>query len=95
MGKLRRSLQTVLEQADPEVVVSCYPVYSHLIQDLYREHNQRPFPLITVVTDSISVCSAWFRAPSDIFVVANEPTASGSDASRSAGRCRADYRLSS
>ena len=75
MGKLREALTTVLRNAEPDVVVSTYPVYAHLIQDIYREHAERPFRFITIVTDSISVCSAWYRAPSDLFVVANEPTA--------------------
>lgn len=75
MGKLRRTLATLLNEAEPDVVVSTYPVYGHLIQDIYRGHAERPFRFITVVTDSISVCSAWYRAPSDIFIVANEPTA--------------------
>jgi UDP-N-acetylglucosamine:LPS N-acetylglucosamine transferase len=75
MGKLRDSLAAVLRDTEPDVVVSCYPVYAHLIQDIFREHADRPFRFITVVTDSISVCSAWYRAPSDLFVVANEPTA--------------------
>jgi UDP-N-acetylglucosamine:LPS N-acetylglucosamine transferase len=75
LGKLRESLASVLSQTDPDVVVSCYPVYGHLIQDIFKDHAERPFRFITVVTDSISVCSAWFRAPSDLFVVANEPTA--------------------
>src|ERR1022692_2743385 len=75
MGKLRDSLAAVLRDTEPDVVVSCYPVYAHLIQDIFHEHAERPFRFITVVTDSISVCSAWYRAPSDLFVVANEPTA--------------------
>lgn len=75
MGKLRRALTAVLHETEPDVVVSTYPVYAHLIQDIYRGYAERPFRFITVVTDSISVCSAWFRAPSDLFVVANEPTA--------------------
>lgn len=75
MGKLRESLAAVLRDTEPDVVVSCYPVYGHIIQDIFREHAERPFRFITVVTDSISVCSAWYRAPSDLFVVANEPTA--------------------
>jgi UDP-N-acetylglucosamine:LPS N-acetylglucosamine transferase len=75
MGKLRESLAAVLHDTEPDVVVSCYPVYAHIIQDIFRDHAERPFRFITVVTDSISVCSAWYRAPSDLFVVANEPTA--------------------
>jgi processive 1,2-diacylglycerol beta-glucosyltransferase len=75
LGKLRDSLAAVLHDAEPDVVVSCYPVYSHIIQDIFRDHAERPFRFITIVTDSISVCSAWYRAPSDLFVVANSPTA--------------------
>lgn len=74
MGRLRRSLSTVLDEAEPDVVVSTYPVYAHVLQDIYKGHAERPFRLITVVTDSISVCSAWYRAPSDLLVVANQPT---------------------
>lgn len=75
MGKLRNSLEAVLRDSEPEVVVSCYPVYAHLIAEIYKEYPHYPFELITVITDSISVCSAWYRAHSDIFIVANEPTA--------------------
>jgi processive 1,2-diacylglycerol beta-glucosyltransferase len=75
MGKLRDSLAAVLHDTEPDVVVSCYPVYSHIIQDIFRDHAERPFRFITVVTDSISVCSAWYRAPSDLFVVSDAPTA--------------------
>jgi UDP-N-acetylglucosamine:LPS N-acetylglucosamine transferase len=74
MGKLRDSLAAVLHDTEPDAVVSCYPVYSHIIQDIFRDHAERPFRFITVVTDSISVCSAWYRAPSDIFVVSDALT---------------------
>ncbi len=37
--------------------------------------HERPFRLITVVTDSITINSAWFRAPSDFFCVANDASA--------------------
>ncbi|MDB6131323.1 MAG: UDP-N-acetylglucosamine:LPS N-acetylglucosamine transferase fused to family phosphoesterase, partial [Verrucomicrobiales bacterium] len=37
--------------------------------------KERPFPFLTVITDSISVNSAWFRASSDYFAVANQLTA--------------------
>jgi UDP-N-acetylglucosamine:LPS N-acetylglucosamine transferase len=75
MTRLRDSLAQVLHDTEPDEVVSTYPVYGHLIQELFRDHAERPFRFVTVVTDSISVCSAWYRAPSDLFIVANEPTA--------------------
>jgi UDP-N-acetylglucosamine:LPS N-acetylglucosamine transferase len=75
MRKNRACLGELLRKTNPDVVVSTYPVYSHLIGELFRD-RPRSFRLITVITDSISVCAAWFHAPSDIFVVADEATAS-------------------
>lgn len=75
LGRLRDRLAAVLHDTEPDCVVSTYPVYGHLIEDIYRDHAERPFRFITIVTDSISVCSAWFRAPSDLFIAANQPTA--------------------
>jgi UDP-N-acetylglucosamine:LPS N-acetylglucosamine transferase len=73
--RLQSMLEKILAETQPDCVVSTYPVYAHVIQKIYRDHHERPFRLITIVTDSISVNSAWFRAPSDFFCVANEATA--------------------
>jgi processive 1,2-diacylglycerol beta-glucosyltransferase len=74
LGKLREALAAVLHDTEPDAVVSCYPVYSHILRDIFRDHAERPFRFITVVTDSTSVCSAWYRAPSDLFVVTDATT---------------------
>ncbi|MGB7747315.1 MAG: PHP domain-containing protein [Verrucomicrobiia bacterium] len=73
--RLQCTLEKVLEETQPDCVVSTYPVYAHVIKKIYRDHHERPFRLVTVVTDSITVNSAWFRAPSDYFCVANDATA--------------------
>jgi processive 1,2-diacylglycerol beta-glucosyltransferase len=75
MRKNRACLGELLRKTNPDVVVSTYPVHSHLIAELFRD-RPRSFRLITVITDSISVCAAWFHAPSDVFVVADDSTAS-------------------
>jgi len=74
-GNLRRALSVVLQETQPDCVVATYPAYGQVIQSLYHDHAERPFRLITVVTDSISVNSSWYRAASDWFCVANEDTA--------------------
>ncbi len=74
-GKLKSALAGILETAQPDCVLSTYPVYGHVIQEIYRDHSERPFRFITVVTDSISINSSWYRAPSDWFCVPNEATA--------------------
>src|ERR1041384_6062470 len=75
LTKLQRELAELLREAQPDVVVSTYPVYAHILNELFRDHAERPFRFITIVTDSITVNSAWFRAPSDLFCVPNEETA--------------------
>ncbi len=75
MSKLKGALQDIVDEYGPDIIVSTYPVYGHIIQEVYQDHAERPFRLITVVTDSISVNSFWYRAPSDLFCVANEATA--------------------
>src|SRR5215469_2519143 len=72
--RLQITLEKVLAESQPDCVVSTYPIYGHVIKKIYAHHHERPFRFITVVTDSISINSAWFRAPSDYFCVANEAT---------------------
>jgi UDP-N-acetylglucosamine:LPS N-acetylglucosamine transferase len=74
-GNLKAAVEQILAQTQPDCVLSTYPVYAHVIREIYRDHSERPFRFITVVTDSISVNSSWFRAPSDWYCVANEATA--------------------
>ena len=74
LGKMRRGLGELLSREQPDTIVSTYPVYAHLITQLFPHESSVPFRVITVVTDSISVCSAWYLANSHLFVVANDAT---------------------
>src|SRR5208283_2166698 len=73
--RLQNTLEKVLAETQPDCVVSTFPVYAHVIKKICQNHHERPFRFITVVTDSITVNSAWFRAPSDFFCVANDTAA--------------------
>ncbi|MGZ8920213.1 MAG: MGDG synthase family glycosyltransferase [Limisphaerales bacterium] len=75
MARLRDALRDILEEYQPDCLISTYPLYAHVIQEIYRDHSERPFRFITIVTDSISVNSLWYRAKSDYFCVANDATA--------------------
>lgn len=74
-SRLQKTLERVLSDTQPDCVVSTYPIYGHVIKKIYANYHERPFRFITVVTDSISINSAWFRAPADYFCVANDATA--------------------
>src|SRR5580704_8916732 len=81
-SRLKNALGDIVHETQPDCIVSVYPVYASVIQELYRDHSERPFRFITVVTDSITVNSAWFRAPSDLYCVPDDATA---DVLRNAG----------
>jgi processive 1,2-diacylglycerol beta-glucosyltransferase len=72
--RLQIMLEKILNETQPDCVVSTYPVYGHVIKKIFQSH-ERPFKFITIVTDSITINSAWFRAPSDYFCVANDASA--------------------
>ena len=74
-GPLQRALAELLEATQPDCVVSTYPTYGQLIHSMFRDHCERPFRFVTVITDAGSVNSVWHRAPSDQFVVCDDATA--------------------
>ena len=71
----REALTARLAQDKPAAVVSTYPFYGYLLDEIARRGGPRDFRKITVVTDSISVNSIWHRCESDFFCVPNEETA--------------------
>jgi UDP-N-acetylglucosamine:LPS N-acetylglucosamine transferase len=75
LGPLRESLAGLLEATRPDCVISTYPTYAQVIQTMFRDPGERPFRLVTVVTDAGSINSVWYRAPSDRFVVCDDETA--------------------
>jgi processive 1,2-diacylglycerol beta-glucosyltransferase len=75
LGRLERSLVDVLEATHPDCVVSTYPTYAQLINNLFRDHCEKPFRLVTIVTDARSINSVWYRSPSDAYVVCDSETA--------------------
>lgn len=72
---LHRAMRRLVLEEKPDAIVSTYPIYSHVLDLLFPNTAQRGFRVFTVVTDSISVCSAWYRAYSDAFIVPNQLTA--------------------
>lgn len=75
LTRMRRAMDSLLQSYRPDVVVSTYPIYNYLIDDIFEDGRRRHFRQVTVITDSISVNSLWYRSTSDSFIVANEQTA--------------------
>jgi processive 1,2-diacylglycerol beta-glucosyltransferase len=69
-----RRLEALLASERPTVVCSTYPVYPFLLEKL-RQDGRLRVPHYTVVTDSISINSLWWRADCAGWFVPNEDTA--------------------
>ena len=81
-----RRLESLLASERPTVVCSTYPVYPFLLERLRRD-GRLTVPHYTVVTDSISINSLWWRADCAGWFLPNEDTAevmraAGLDSSR-------------
>lgn len=74
-GRAARRLRGLLADFRPDVVVSTYPGYGHLLDHLYAGQPPRPFVQVTIVTDSLTVNRVWHTGHSDWYLVPNEPTA--------------------
>jgi UDP-N-acetylglucosamine:LPS N-acetylglucosamine transferase len=75
LGRLRESLAEMIEITKPDCVVCTYPTYPQLLNSLFRDHCEKPFRLVTVITDAGSINSIWYRHESDLYMVCDSQTA--------------------
>jgi processive 1,2-diacylglycerol beta-glucosyltransferase len=59
----RRLLGRIIAEKQPVAIVSTYPVYAWLLNELRREGHVF-CPHHTVVTDALTINSVWYRSPS-------------------------------
>jgi processive 1,2-diacylglycerol beta-glucosyltransferase len=69
---LKRKLAQLIDRTQPDVIVSVYPAYAHLLEEIMGSGECKR---IVVVTDSITINAIWYRCRADYFLVANEQTA--------------------
>lgn len=72
---LRREFAETLARFRPDTVISVYPLYGYLIAEAAQVAGITPPRMLTIVTDSITVNSVWYRCGADTFLVANDDTA--------------------
>lgn len=70
----RRLLGKIIEERKPVALVSTYPVYAWLLNQLQREGKAR-CPHFTVITDALTINSLWYRAKSDAWFVTDRDSA--------------------
>ncbi len=74
---LKKNLGRLLDRFQPDVVVSTFPPYPYLLQQILgtNPESMRSCKNVAIVTDSITVNAIWYRSPADYFIVANEQSA--------------------
>jgi len=70
---LKKHFAGLLERFQPEAVVSTFPPYPYLLQQILG--RDKHCKSVVVVTDSITVNAIWYRCIADYFLVPNEQSA--------------------
>ena len=75
LGRVKRKLAQKIESYQPDVIVSVYPTYSHLLDEILGPAGSGKPRRIVMITDSITINAIWFRCRADYFLVPNAETA--------------------
>lgn len=68
---LQEALLQLLERDKPKLILSTYPLYSKLLEQVASKLPDSP-PIYTVITDSTTIHPTWFLAPSQRCFVADQ-----------------------
>jgi processive 1,2-diacylglycerol beta-glucosyltransferase len=72
---LKKQLRRMLARLQPNVIVSVYPAYPHMLDEMLGPNPLPNQKRVVVITDSISVNAIWYRCAADYFLVPNEASA--------------------
>ncbi|MGI9114918.1 MAG: MGDG synthase family glycosyltransferase [Chthoniobacterales bacterium] len=75
LAPVRYRLAQSIARDRPHAIVSVYPAYAHLLDEILGLANGTKPKRIICITDSISINAIWFRCSADCFLVANEQSA--------------------
>ena len=76
--RLKDHFTALLDGFQPDVVICTFPAYLNVLREIEGANGGgvRRSKSVAVVTDSITINSAWYRSAADYFLVANEQSAS-------------------
>jgi processive 1,2-diacylglycerol beta-glucosyltransferase len=72
---LKHELTRFLARFRPDVIVSVYPAYPHMLDEMLGPAGDPECKRVVVVTDSLSVNGIWYRCSADYFLLPNEASA--------------------
>lgn len=73
MKKVRATLGEMIEEKQVEALLSTYFIYPYFLERHVQRQGRR-VPVFSVVTDSIEINAAWFKAPCDHWFVTDRFT---------------------
>jgi processive 1,2-diacylglycerol beta-glucosyltransferase len=76
MDNPEKALAKLVEEFQPDLVVSTYPLYPYFLERIFRKRGAT-LPVFTVITDSIEINASWLRAPTDFWLVTDPVTREG------------------
>ena len=74
LARETRLLARLIAQRQPDIICSTYPAYGFMLERLARQ-GRLAVPYFTIVTDSISINSLWWRPACDGWFVPNADSA--------------------
>ena len=72
---LKNYLRRLLARLQPDVIVSVYPAYPHILDEMFGRGGEPQYKRVVVITDSISVNAMWYQCSADYFLLPNEASA--------------------
>jgi processive 1,2-diacylglycerol beta-glucosyltransferase len=72
---LKKYLRRLLGTFEPDVIVSVYPAYSHMLDEMLGDVGRTGSKRVVVITDSLSVNAIWYRCSANYFLLPNERSA--------------------
>lgn len=73
---MKNQLKRLLDRFQPDVIISVYPAYPHMLDEILGLGGAPQHKRVVVVTDSITVNAIWYRCSADYFILPNEQSAS-------------------
>jgi processive 1,2-diacylglycerol beta-glucosyltransferase len=74
-GPVKREFHKLLDRFQPDVIVSVYPAYPHLLDEMFGRADGTGPRRVVVVTDSLTVNAIWYKGSADFFLLPNPESA--------------------
>lgn len=72
---LKKRFLGLIKRFQPDVIISVYPAYSHMLDEMLGPTAESSAKRVVVITDSLSVNAIWYRCSADYFLLPNESSA--------------------